>query len=144
MPDKRRQTHPITEYAGRVRPNADRSEAGRATLPAVSTVAVTRWVGAGPPDEADLAGRLRASGLSGTGWGNGPGDRYGWHRHEYDKILYCVRGSIVFHTDHGDLALEAGDRLDLTAGTPHAATVGPDGVRCLEAAVAISSTGPPD
>jgi hypothetical protein len=29
---------------------------------------------------------------------------------------------------------EAGDRLDLPPDTEHAATVGPDGVTCLEAA----------
>jgi hypothetical protein len=30
--------------------------------------------------------------------------------------------------------LVCGDRLDLPAGTPHAATVGPNGVTCWEAA----------
>jgi hypothetical protein len=46
-----------------------------------------------------------------------------------------VRGSIVFHThEEGDLPLVPGDRLEVDAGTEHAATVGPDGVLCLEAA----------
>ena len=54
-------------------------------------------------------------------------------REDYDKVLVCVSGSITFHTPDGDVALEAGGRLDLAAGTPHAATVGPDGVDCLEA-----------
>jgi len=39
----------------------------------------------------------------------------------------------VFHTDEGDLELRPGDRLDLEPGTRHAATVGPDGVECVEA-----------
>jgi hypothetical protein len=39
----------------------------------------------------------------------------------------------VFHTDEGDIALSAGDRLDLPAGTPHAATVGASGCACVEA-----------
>ncbi len=66
-------------------------------------------------------------------WSNGPGDRYGTHEHGSHKVLFCLDGSIVFHTDDGDLALAAGDRLDLEPHTAHAATVGPDGCRCVEA-----------
>ena len=66
-------------------------------------------------------------------WGNGPGDRYGRHDHGYHKVLFCLAGSIVFHTDDGELELTAGDRLDLPPGTAHAATVGPDGCECVEA-----------
>lgn len=66
-------------------------------------------------------------------WGNGPGDTYGQHVHDYHKVLFCLSGSIVFHTDDGDVELRAGDRLDLEPGTRHAATVGPGGVRCVEA-----------
>lgn len=67
-------------------------------------------------------------------WGNGPGDTYGWHDHRYHKVLLCLCGSIVFHTRDGDVELVAGDRLDLEPGTEHAATVGPDGCECVEAA----------
>jgi uncharacterized protein YjlB len=66
-------------------------------------------------------------------WGNGPGDRYARHRHDEHKVLFCLGGSIVFHTHEGDLELAEGDRLDLPAGTTHAATVGPDGCECIEA-----------
>jgi Cupin domain len=66
-------------------------------------------------------------------WGNGPGDAYGWHAHGYRKVLFCLEGSIVFHTDDGDVELDAGDRLDLPPGTRHAATVGPSGCACVEA-----------
>lgn len=77
---------------------------------------------------------MRSEGLDPHGWGNAPGDRYGWHEHGYHKVLYCVSGSIVFHTrTDGDLALEPGDRLDVEPGTEHAATVGSDGVECVEA-----------
>lgn len=48
-------------------------------------------------------------------------------------MLYCVSGGIVFHTSDGDFELEAGDRLEVDPGTEHAATVGPDGVQCMEA-----------
>ena len=84
--------------------------------------------------EAAARAAFTAEGLAPHGWSNGPGYRYGAHSHPYGKVLYCVAGSITFHTPDGDVALAAGDRLDLPAGTEHAATVGPDGVTCLEAA----------
>lgn len=66
-------------------------------------------------------------------WSNGPDDTYASHVHPQAKVLFCLEGSIVFHTDAGDRALAAGDRLDLPAGTRHAATVGPAGCACVEA-----------
>lgn len=80
-----------------------------------------------------IEGRFASEGLSPTSWSNGPGDRYGRHTHGYHKVLYCVRGSIVFHTPEGDHELHAGDRLNVPPGVEHAATVGPDGVECMEA-----------
>lgn len=83
-------------------------------------------------DEALAA--LAAAGCSAPrSWGNGPGDVYGAHEHERDKVLFCTAGEIVFHLAEGDVALRAGDRLDLPAGTRHAATVGPEGCSCVEA-----------
>lgn len=79
--------------------------------------------------EAEMA----AAGRRTTSWSNGPGFRYDSHTHPYRKTLCCLEGSIVFHTPKGDVTLEPGDRLVLDPGTPHAATVGPDGVRCAEA-----------
>jgi quercetin dioxygenase-like cupin family protein len=77
---------------------------------------------------------MRAAGCSAARtWGNGPSDTYGWHSHAYHKVLFCLTGSIVFHTREGDIELGSGDRLDLEAGTEHAATVGPNGVECVEA-----------
>jgi hypothetical protein len=64
--------------------------------------AVERHDGA-PPGEDEIAARMRAEGLSPHGWGNGPDDTYGWHEHGYEKVLYCVRGRIVFHTAGGDI-----------------------------------------
>jgi Cupin domain len=85
-------------------------------------------------DEAALLKTLAAEGWAGGyGWGNGPGERYPEHSHDYDKALYCVRGEVVFHTADGALPLRPGDRLDLDRGTAHSAVVGPQGVRCVEA-----------
>jgi hypothetical protein len=66
-------------------------------------------------------------------WGNASGDQYGWHSHDFHKVLFCLSGSIVFHTRAGDVELVAGDRLDLQPGTEHAATVGQGGCECVEA-----------
>ena len=77
---------------------------------------------------------MRDEGLSPYRWVSGAGVQYGWHEHGYYKVLYCVSGSIVFHThSEGDVAMAPGDRLDLDAGTAHAATVGATGVVCVEA-----------
>jgi mannose-6-phosphate isomerase-like protein (cupin superfamily) len=94
-------------------------------------VAAVRTAGEATRDEA-LA-TFRAEGCSAPRhWSNAPGDRYGSHAHHYDKVLYCLEGSIVFHMADGDVELTAGDRLDIGAGTDHAATVGPDGCACVE------------
>lgn len=66
-------------------------------------------------------------------WGNAPGDRYAAHDHAYHKVLFCLRGSLVFHVGDADVEVRAGDRLDLAPGTVHAATVGPEGCECVEA-----------
>ncbi|HEY8954125.1 MAG TPA: cupin domain-containing protein [Candidatus Dormibacteraeota bacterium] len=84
------------------------------------------------PDE--LMTRLRGEASSCYSWSNGPGDRYAPHSHGYEKVLYCVDGSITFVLDAADerLELTPGDRMVLPAGTVHAAEVGPDGCTCIE------------
>jgi quercetin dioxygenase-like cupin family protein len=76
---------------------------------------------------------LRSLGGSPREWSNGPGDRYAEHSHDYYKVLFCLEGSIAFHSTGTTWVLEAGDRLDLPAGTPHSAVVGANGVVCVEA-----------
>jgi len=85
--------------------------------------------------ERAIRAAYAAEGLSPYAWGNGPGDRYGVHSHATHKVLYCLQGSITFTLGPGErsVTLHPGDRLDLPAGTPHGAIVGPDGVTCLEA-----------
>jgi quercetin dioxygenase-like cupin family protein len=91
--------------------------------------------------DGDLSGRLRAEGLVASPWSNGPGDRYAAHDHGYDKVIVVEAGSITFGLpDRGDsVALVAGDRLELPAGTTHDAVVGSAGVTCLEAHVPSGS-----
>jgi mannose-6-phosphate isomerase-like protein (cupin superfamily) len=81
----------------------------------------------------DLDAHLRAEGLFASPWSNGPGDRYGAHDHDYDKVLVVAAGSIAFGLEGRSVELSAGDRLELPAGTRHDAHVGPGGVTCLEA-----------
>jgi quercetin dioxygenase-like cupin family protein len=85
-------------------------------------------------DRAAALDEFRAEGCSAPReWSNAQGDTYGRHEHAYHKVLFCLEGSIVFHARDGDVELSAGDRLDLEPGTEHAATVGPNGVVCIEA-----------
>lgn len=72
-------------------------------------------------------------GLTPETWSNEGGYTYAEHVHPYHKVLFCLEGSIVFHTREGDIELSAGDRLDLPAGTAHSASVGSEGVTCIEA-----------
>jgi quercetin dioxygenase-like cupin family protein len=83
----------------------------------------------------DVAQRLRGEGLEPGPWSNGPGDRYGAHGHDYDKVIVVESGSIRFGLPDSAsvIDLDVGDRLELPAGTRHDALVGPGGVTCLEA-----------
>ena len=94
--------------------------------------------------ESELADRLRGESLEPGTWRNGPGDVYAAHRHAFDKVLVCVRGSITFGLPgRGDsVLLEVGDRLDLPAGIDHDALVGPAGVTCLESHLPAGRLGP--
>lgn len=91
--------------------------------------------GAKRDSREELQRKMTDAGLSPSWWSNGPGDTYGAHEHSYHKVLYCFEGSIVFHTDDGDIEMRAGDRLDLEPGTRHSASVGPEGVSCVESAL---------
>ena len=100
---------------------------------------VKRWEESKPPSEGELRELYSQEGLDPYAWSNGPGDRYSPHSHTYHKVLNVVRGSITWILpERGEeITTGPGDRLDLPAGTVHAARVGPEGVTCLEAHQAI-------
>lgn len=77
---------------------------------------------------------FESEGLIPETWSNGAGYEYPKHQHQYHKVLFCVSGSITFHVPSGDVVMGPGDRLDLAPGTPHSASVGANGVTCMEAA----------
>jgi quercetin dioxygenase-like cupin family protein len=82
----------------------------------------------------DLMRRLESEARDCYRWSNGPGDRYAAHHHDYEKVLYCVEGSITFRleAEARDLDLGPGERMVLPAGTRHSAVVGPGGCVCIE------------
>lgn len=95
---------------------------------------VTRWQGSEPPDAEALRAAMAREPYTFATWSNGPGDTYATHSHDYDKLLVCLRGSIIFTLPAtGErLALAAGDHLLLPAQTAHGAVVGAAGVECAE------------
>lgn len=78
--------------------------------------------------------KLRSEASDCYSWSNGPDVRYAAHTHGYEKVLYCIDGSIVFAIEPGGerLELKPGDRMVLPAGTVHSATVGKAGCTCIE------------
>ena len=83
----------------------------------------------------DLMARLRGEATGCYSWSNGPGDRYAPHSHSYEKVLYCVEGSITFVLEAQSakrIELKAGDRMVMPGGTIHSAVVGPTGCTCVE------------
>ena len=101
----------------------------------MAEVRLTAWEGADPPTESSLRARMESEDLQPYSWSNGPGDVYAAHKHDYDKVICVVSGSISFGLapQRREIEMRAGDRLDLPAGTVHEARVGPEGVICLEA-----------
>ena len=100
---------------------------------------VIRWQGATQPTEQILRQQMQAQGLAPHAWSNGPGDYYAIHSHSYEKVLYCVSGSIRFilHDTVGAesyVDLAPGDCMILPIGVRHSAQVGNKGVTCIEAA----------
>jgi mannose-6-phosphate isomerase-like protein (cupin superfamily) len=105
---------------------------------------VIRWNEPVLPQEQELRARMQHEGLTPYAWSNGPDDYYAVHSHSYEKVLYCVRGSIRFiihnrrimEDREGEeyLDLNPGDCMILPPDVRHSAQVGPGGVTCLEGA----------
>jgi mannose-6-phosphate isomerase-like protein (cupin superfamily) len=99
---------------------------------------IIRWLETTPPRSQTLRQQMQQDGLSPYSWSNAPGDSYAVHSHGYEKVLYCVCGSIRFvlpdyPSFEQNIDLAPGDCLILPSGVRHSASVGPYGVTCLEA-----------
>lgn len=107
-----------------------------------SGMQIIRWHSQTPPQRQDLCNTMHLQGLHPYSWSNAPGDTYSPHTHNYEKVLYCVQGSIRFilpdQLDTSGVAIYAdlmpGDCMILPAGIRHSAQVSDLGVTCLEAA----------
>lgn len=100
---------------------------------------IIRWQEPEAPREQTLRERMQSEGLHPYSWSNGPGVTYAVHSHSYEKVLYCVRGSIRFMLhdttdEETEVELAPGDCMILAAGERHSAVVGAQGVICMEAA----------
>jgi len=86
------------------------------------------------PTFDELMSRLKTEAGGCYSWSNGPRDRYAAHSHNYEKVLYCVDGSITFALENEGrtIELKSGDRMVLPAGTVHSAIVGASGCTCIE------------
>ena len=80
----------------------------------------------------DLMTRLREEADGCYSWSNAPGDTYAEHSHSYEKVLYCVEGSITFTLPDRRIELRPGDRMVLAPETVHGVEVGPGGCTCIE------------
>ena len=89
------------------------------------------WDGSGPPSEAALHARLAADGFDAYCWTDTPGARYEPHAHENDESLWVLDGEMTFEVAGSSYRLGPGDRLQLPAGTRHAATAGLQGATYL-------------
>lgn len=96
---------------------------------------VLPWKGRATATDDAMRTRLAEEGLSGYVWSAGPHAVFAVHSHPFDKVIYVLRGSIIFALPASgcQLDLARGDRLDLPEGTEHAARAGGEGVTCLEA-----------
>ena len=102
---------------------------------------ILRWQERTSPTERKLREQMRNENLSPYAWSNESNYIYAAHTHLYEKVLYCVRGSIRFvlpeHIDAEGKAefvdLAPGDCMILPSNTVHSAVVGLQGVVCLEA-----------
>lgn len=80
-----------------------------------------------------LLKKFSAEGLAAYEWSNQAGEYFDWHSHPFRDVIRCLSGSIVFHLKNESIELKPGDRFEMDPGTEHAATVGANGVICLEA-----------
>jgi quercetin dioxygenase-like cupin family protein len=83
---------------------------------------------------------LTREGYSCHTWSNDAGFWYPVHDHPYDKAIVILQGSITFYfpAKKEELVMQTGDRLNIPARTAHGASVGSEGVTCLEGQRSLS------
>ena len=84
--------------------------------------------------KSEFETKLIAEGYTCHTWSNAAGFWYPVHEHAYHKMIVVLEGSITFYlpADKQEVVLKKGDKLEIPSNTEHSATVGPQGVTCLE------------
>jgi quercetin dioxygenase-like cupin family protein len=107
----------------------------RKNLMRKNVIHVQKWPHPHQPQEAALRQELEAEGLEPFLWENEPLAVYEAATFDHDRVLYVLRGTIIFGfpIESEPTVLRAGDRLNIPAGVAHNAAVGAEGIACLEA-----------
>jgi len=107
-----------------------------------SQVAVTRWNGSQHPTTSAITRQMKSEGLRPYTWDNGANYRYAIRSHNYDKVLYVVKGNleISFPASNSRVRLRTGDRIDIPAGIRHGTIIGSNGAQCIEASLKRTRT----
>jgi mannose-6-phosphate isomerase-like protein (cupin superfamily) len=97
-------------------------------------VKVIRWRGNQHPTQHAIVTKMQAEGLRPYSWSHGPNFRYAVQTHGYDKVMYCVEGSVeISLPDYNQrVVLRPGDRMDVPRGVRHSTVIGPNGAQCFE------------
>lgn len=75
------------------------------------------------PSESEAEARLHQEGYETFRWYDVPGASYPKHRHDADECIWILKGEITFQVGEQEYPLKPGDRLYLSARTPHTARV---------------------
>jgi len=96
---------------------------------------VVRWTKSKKPTMEELRASLESRGQACELYSDPPGTKYGRHKHDFDDFIVIVSGKMKLLIDTHQWILIPGDRLDIPAGTYHAAEMmGKEEVRYLASA----------
>ncbi|MGQ9909644.1 MAG: cupin domain-containing protein [Candidatus Flexifilum sp.] len=100
-------------------------------------VRVIRWTGGQHPTLSSITRQMQKDGLRPYVWENTPNYRYAVRSHGYRRVLYVIEGvlEITLPDSNQRVKLRAGDRVEIPAGIRHGTVIGPQGARCVEAAL---------
>ncbi len=91
-----------------------------------------RWSRTYEPSEFELIRLLEERKIDAEAWEAEAGEESAPHSHSLDKRLWCAEGSIVITVEGKAMAMQAGDALELPAGTIHQAVAGLTGCTVYE------------
>lgn len=102
--------------------------------PRLEAVKVLRWRGSSHPTYQAITLQMAREGMRAYTWAQTANFRYPLRSQHYDKVLYCVEGSleVVLPDLNQRVVLRPGDRLELPRNVRHALIVGERGARCVE------------